>query len=172
VTAHDPATGKTLWQVECMGGEVAPSPAFAGGRLFVGTSGIPLTALQPGSAEAKKLWEYEGELPDASSPVATEKYVLLAASGATVTCLDAATGKMLWTHEFEDGFYSSPVVVGDRAYLTDRKGKTTVIKLGDKFEQLALNELGEPCVSTPAIPEGRIYLRTDKNLYCIGKDAR
>ncbi len=172
VTAHDPATGKLLWKVECMGGEVAPSAAFAGGRLFVGTSGIPLTALQPGAAEAKKLWEYEGELPDVSSPVATDKYVLMAASGGTVTCLNAATGKMLWMQEFDDGFSSSPVVVDDRVYLTDKKGKTLVIKLGDKYESLGVNTLGEPCVSTPAIPEGRIYLRSDKNLYCIGKDAR
>jgi len=172
VTAHDPASGKILWQVECMGGEVAPSAAFAAGRLFVGTSSIPLTALQPGATEAKKLWAYEGELPDVSSPVATEKYVLMAASGGAVTCLDAATGKMLWLQDFDDGFSSSPVVVGDRVYLTDRKGKTMVIKLGDKYESLGINTLGEPCVSTPAIPEGRIYLRTDKNLFCIGKDAR
>ncbi len=172
VTAHDPATGKILWQVECMGGEVAPSAAFAAGRLFVGTSSIPLTALQPGATEAKKLWAYEGELPDVSSPVATEKYVLMAAGGGTVTCLEAATGKMLWIQDFDDGFSSSPVVVDDRVYLTDKKGKTMVIKLGDKYESLGVNALGEPCVSTPAIPEGRIYLRSDKNLYCIGKDAR
>jgi outer membrane protein assembly factor BamB len=172
VTAHDPATGKILWQVECMGGEVAPSPAFAGGRLFVGTASIPLTALEPGASEAKKLWEYEGELPDVSSPVATDKYVLMAASGGTVTCLNAATGKMVWTHDFDDGFSSSPVLVDDRAYLMDKKGNTVVIKLGDKYESLGVNALGEKCVSTPAIPEGRIYLRTDKNLYCIGKDAR
>jgi len=172
VTGHDPSTGKILWKAECMGGEVAPSAAFAAGRLFVGTSGIPLTALQPGAAEVKKLWEYEGELPDVSSPVATEKYVLMAASSGTVTCLEAATGKMLWTHEFDDGFSSSPVAVDDRVYLTDKTGKTMVIRLGDKFESLGVNALGESCVSTPAIPEGRIYLRSDKNLYCIGKDGR
>jgi outer membrane protein assembly factor BamB len=173
LTGHDPETGKILWKVAWIEkGEVAPSPAFAAGRLFVGTSGIPLTAFQPGASEAKKLWEYEGELPDISSPVATEKYVLMAASGGTVTCLDAATGKMLWIQEFEDGFNSSPVVVGDRAYLTDKQGKTVVIKLGAKYESLGVSALGEPCGSTPAIPEGRIYLRTDKNLYCIGKDAR
>lgn len=173
LSGHDPETGKILWKVAWVEkGEVAPSPAFAAGRLFVGTSGIPLTAFQPGASEAKKLWEYEGELPDISSPVATEKYVLMAASGGTVTCLDAATGKMLWIQDFEDGFNSSPVVVGDRAYLTDKQGKTVVIKLGAKYESLGISSLGEPCGSTPAIPEGRIYLRTDKNLYCIGKDAR
>jgi outer membrane protein assembly factor BamB len=174
VTGHDPETGKILWQIECMKGEVAPSPAFAAGRLFVGVASMPLVALEPGASDVKKLWEYEadGALPDTSSPVATEKYVFMAASGGLVTCLDAASGKMLWTHDFDDGFNSSPVVVNDRVYLTDIKGHTVVFKVDSKFEQLAFNDLGEPCDSTPAIPEGRIFLRSAKNLYCIGKDAR
>jgi len=172
VTGHDPETGKILWQIEVMNGEVAPSAAFAGGRLFVGTQGMPLVALLPGAADVKKLWEYEGEVPDASSPAATDKYVFMAASGGMVTCVDAATGKMVWTHDFDDGFNSSPVVVDDRVYLTDKKGNTVVFKAGDKYEQLALNALGEPVDATPAIPDGRIYLRTLKNLYCIAKDGR
>lgn len=168
VTGHNPKTGDILWQIECMEGEVAPSPAFAGGRLFVGTTGHPLIALQPGASDVKKLWEYEGELPDVSSPVATDKYVLFAASGGALTCLNAETGKMIWMHDFDDGFYSSPVIVDERVYLMDRKGNMVVFKLGDKYEQLALNPLGEPSTCTPAIPEGRIYLRSEKNLYCIG----
>jgi outer membrane protein assembly factor BamB len=173
VTGHDPETGNILWQFAWVeNGEVAPSPAFAGGRLFLGTSGQPLVALQPGAAEVKKLWEYEGEIPDVSSPVATEKYVLMSASGGAVTCLNAETGKMLWNHDYDDGFNASPVIVDDRAYLTDKKGRTVVLKMGDKFEQLAENTLGEPCDSTAAIPEGRIYLRTLKNLYCIAKDGK
>lgn len=173
VTGHDPETGKILWQFPWMeNGEVAPSPAFAAGRLIVCTAGTPMIALEPGAADVKKLWEYEGELPDVSSPVATDKYVLTAASGGIVTCLNAATGKMVWTHEYDAGFNASPVIVGERVYLTDTKGKTFVLKLGDKFEQLAENVLGEPCDATAAIPEGRIYLRTLKNLYCIGKDGK
>ncbi|HLY07987.1 MAG TPA: PQQ-binding-like beta-propeller repeat protein [Planctomycetota bacterium] len=172
VTGHDPDTGKILWQIECMSGEVAPSPAFAGGRLFVGTQGMALTALQPGASDVKKLWEYEGDLPDASSPVATEKYVIMTASGGVVTCLNAATGKMVWTHDFDEGFNASPIIVDDRVYVTDKKGNTVVLKVDEKFEQLAFNSLGEAADSTAAIPEGRIYLRGPKNLYCIGKDAR
>jgi outer membrane protein assembly factor BamB len=86
VTGHDPETGAILWQFAWMEkGEVAPSPAFAGGRLFVGTSGEPLIALQPGAADVKKLWEFEGEVPDVSSPVATEKYVLMSSSSGAAS---------------------------------------------------------------------------------------
>ena len=52
----------------------------------------------------------------------------------------------------------------------DKKGVTHVLKLGDKYEQLAKNELGEASGCTPAIPQGRVYIRTKTSLYCIGKD--
>jgi outer membrane protein assembly factor BamB len=120
--------------------------------------------------ENKKVWEYEDNKPDVSSPVATEKYVVMASSGGTVTCLAADSGKKLWEQEFDDGFYASPILVGDRVYLTDRKGITTVFKLGDQYEKLAQNPLGEKADCTPAFPEGRIYFRSEKNLYCVGKD--
>jgi outer membrane protein assembly factor BamB len=170
VMSHDPLSGKLLWKVECMDGEIAPSPAYAAGRVFLANEGAAAIALQLGP-EPKVLWKYEENLPDVSSPVATEKYVLMAASGGTVTCLDAATGKKIWAQEFDDGFYASPVIVGDRVYLMDKKGVTVVFRLGDQYEKLALNPLGEKATCTPAIPEGRIYFRSEKNLYCVGKDG-
>jgi outer membrane protein assembly factor BamB len=169
---HDPLTGEALWRANWVGdksGEVAPSPAYANGIVYVVTDRVSLSAFKPG--QEKPLWSYEEDLPDISSPVATEKFVLIAHSTSSiVTCIDAAKGAKLWTHEFEDGFESSPVVVGDRVYLMDKKGVTHVLKLGDKFEELAKNELGEPSGCTPAIPQGRIYIRTKTSLYCIGKD--
>jgi outer membrane protein assembly factor BamB len=169
---HDAASGEALWRVnwtEEAAVEVAPSPAYANGIAYFTVNRAALVAVKLG--EDKALWKYtEGGLPDVSSPVATEKYVLLAADDGLVTCLDAPTGKKLWTHEFDLGFDSSPVIAGDRVYLVDKKGFTSVVKLGDQFELLAKNALGEETGCTPAIPKGRIYLRTRKNLYCIGKD--
>jgi outer membrane protein assembly factor BamB len=169
MTSHDPVTGKILWSVPGLDGEIAPSPAYAAGRFFAVSPGMPLLAIEAG-ASPKVIWKYEENQPDVSSPLATEKYVFIASSGGTVTCLDAATGKKRWEQEFEDGFYASPVLVGDRVYLMDKKGLTVVFRLGDQYEQLAANPLGEKATCTPAIPEGRIYFRSDKNLYCVGKD--
>jgi outer membrane protein assembly factor BamB len=169
---HDPLSGEALWRANWMGdksGEVAPSPAYANGIVYVVTDRVALSAFKPG--QEKPLWSYEEDLPDISSPVATEKFVLIAHStSSVVTCIDAAKGTKLWTHEFDDGFESSPVVVGERVYLVDKKGVTHVLKLGDKFEELAKNELGEASGCTPAIPQGRVYIRTKTSLYCIGKD--
>jgi outer membrane protein assembly factor BamB len=169
VMGHDPATGKILWKIECMGDtEVAPSPGFGGGIAVVAQERAALVGIQTGG-EARILWKLEDDLPDVSSPVVAGKYVLMASSAGMVTCLEAQTGKKVWNKEFDDGFYSSPVVVDDRVYLMDKTGVTVVFKLGDKYEELAKNVLGEKSNCTPAIPEGRIYLRSDRFLYSIGK---
>jgi outer membrane protein assembly factor BamB len=169
---HDAVTAEALWRANWIGeasGEVAPSAAFANGIAYVVTDRVGLFAIKPG--EEKPLWKYEDDLPDTSSPVATEKVVVMAhTSSGMVTCVDAAKGTKLWTHEYEDGFVASPVAVGDRVYLTDKKGVTHVLRLGDKFEELAKNELGQETVCTPAIPKGRVYIRTKSSLFCIGKD--
>ena len=62
------------------------------------------------------------------------------------------------------------IFAGGHAYVTDKKGRTTVFKPNpEKFEALATNELGEDSNSTPAISDGQIFIRTFKNLYCIGE---
>jgi outer membrane protein assembly factor BamB len=173
VMGHDPATGETLWKVRWLADddpvEVAPSPAYANGIAFVVTERAKLVALRLGREEPRMLWSYEEDLPDVSSPVATNKFVLMASSGGKVTCLHALTGKVAWSKQFDEGFYSSPVVVGDRCYLMDKKGLTVVFRLGAPYEELARNELGEDSGCTPAFPEGRVILRTEKHLYAVGK---
>lgn len=168
VTGHDPKTGQELWSVNCMDGEPAPSAAAAGGRIFVGTDHHAMLGIEGG----KVIWKYEEDIPDASSPVATETRVYMASSGGVITCLDAKTGKKVWSNDsFEEGFYGSLILVDDRIYVVDRAGTTHVFKASDKWEPLATNPLGEKTDCTPAIPEGRIYLRSAKTLYCVGKSG-
>lgn len=164
VISHDPLTGKIRWSVKCMDGEPTPSPASANGIVFVATERAKLTAIR----EGKILWQYDEDLPSVSSPVARGRFLLMASEGGVVTCLETGTGTVLWRREFDEGFLSSPVIVGERVYLMDRKGVTFVFKLADRYEELHRNELGEKSTCTPAFPEGRIYIRTDRHLYCIG----
>jgi outer membrane protein assembly factor BamB len=174
VTAHDPATGRALWKLDCMKGEVAPSGAFSPGLGLIymtNKDAGALVCIAP-SENPKVEWKFEDDLPDASSPVANDQYVIVPNATGLVTCLEAKTGKKVWQKDFEDeGFYSSPVIVGDRVYLVNRAGVTIVFKLGPNYEELAKNPLGEKSDCTPAIPQGRIYLRTAKNLYCIAKSG-
>ena len=88
-------------------------------------------------------------------------------------CLDGRTGKEIYGPErIKTGTYSSsPVLADGRIYVTNEDGLTTVVKAGPKFEVLAENPLNDYCLSSPAISNGQIFIRTAQNLYCIGKQA-
>ena len=86
-------------------------------------------------------------------------------------CLDAKTGAEIYAHQrIKPGTYSgSPVLADGKIYVTNEDGLTTVVKAGPAFEVLAENALNDYCLSSPAISDGQIFIRTAQNLYCIGK---
>lgn len=171
VVAYNADTGVELWRTDCLSGEVAPSPAVGAGLVFVANEYAKLTALDLKSGAVK--WQTEdASLPNVASPVANDKYLFLAAGNGTVTCLAAVGGKILWTKEFDKGFYASPLLAGERVYVTDMAGMTIVFKAGDSYVELGRSVLGEDVVTTPACAGGRFYVRAAAHLYCIGsKDA-
>jgi outer membrane protein assembly factor BamB len=168
VVSYNPQNGQELWRVDCMYGEVGPSPAFANQTIFAVNDMAILAAIQPG-ADPKIIWEYDEDLSEASSPVATEEYLFLASGIGIVSCFDVKTGEQYWFHEFDEGFYSSPIVVGDLVYLIDKKGITRIFKADKQFEIVNEPALGEDAVAIPAFMPGRIYIRGEEHLYCIGK---
>lgn len=170
VSAYDPATGRLIWEVKCLGGEVAPSPAYNGkGIIFVANEYAQASALQLTGGTPKILWQYDEYLPEISSPVATENFFFIATSAGDIVCLDAATGKAKWKKEFDKGFTSSPVLVGDRIYAIDIAGTVHIFGATGEYIEIGTIETGEPVYATPAFMDGRIYIRGDNNLYCIGK---
>ncbi|NIM99790.1 MAG: PQQ-binding-like beta-propeller repeat protein [candidate division Zixibacteria bacterium] len=92
----------------------------------------------------------------------------MAASYGTVTCFESKTGERLWVQEFNEGFYSSPILVGDFVYLMDFSGVVYVFKAEREFRLISQNELGEDAMTIPAFMHNRIYIRGEKNLFCIG----
>ena len=171
VVSYDPATGKIHWQLECMlGGEVAPSPAFADGMAFFGTEYSILAAIDVDHPE-KVAWETDEDLPDVSSPVAVGEHLFIGSSAGDLTCFERATGKQQWQHSINEAFYSSPVFADGRIYLMDSTGVMHVFAASAELKVLASSKLGESSVCTPAIVDGRIYIRSHKNLYCIESDA-
>lgn len=175
VDAYDPVTGNRLWQVECLGGEVAPSPAYGGGMVFVANEYAMATALKlggaPGAPTAEIAWEWDEALPDVSSPAGDGTYFYVATSMGYVVCLKAADGEMLWHHEFDEGFYSSPIVVGDRVYAAGRDGVTHVFKTGPEYSAVADSPLGEPVYATPAFLDKRVYIRSENHLWCVQENG-
>jgi len=167
VASYDPENGRELWKVDIMMGEVGPSPAFSRGYVLAANTTATLAAIDVRTHEI--VWEIFDDLPSASSPLATAKHVFIAADYGVVTCIDLLTGEIQWVHEFDQGFYSSPILVGDLVYLMDRSGGMHIFRDAGTFELLAEPSLGEKCTTTPAFVDARIYIRGTRHLFAIGE---
>jgi outer membrane protein assembly factor BamB len=167
VAAYNTETGKEVWSVECLSGEVAPSATYGGGLVFAAQENAKLVAIQPGSP-AKILWEGDEYLPEVSSPVVSNNLLFICTSFGVMACYDAKTGKKNWENEFGTGFYSSPVVVEGKLYAIDMKGKMHIVKVSKEKKIISEPTLGEKAYATPAFADGKIILRGSQYLYCIG----
>jgi hypothetical protein len=88
-----------------------------------------------------------------------------------LTAIDPETGDVLKRDRLKKGgkrFFASPVAADNKVFIVDTAGRLTVVRAGADWDVLASNSLGEPCFATPAICNGRIYLRTSSTLYCFG----
>jgi outer membrane protein assembly factor BamB len=85
-----------------------------------------------------------------------------------MTCVVAATGETVWQEDLDARFYASPVCVNGRIYLVTRSGEVIVLKAGTEYKLLGKSTLPETSDSTPAIANGRMYIRTLNHLICIG----
>ncbi|MCX6232415.1 MAG: PQQ-binding-like beta-propeller repeat protein [Bacteroidetes bacterium] len=168
VASYDPATGKELWKIECTSGEVGPSVAYANGIVFALNEYAKLVAIQIGD-QPKILWENNEYLSDVPSPVANNNYLIVVTSSGEVACYHPKTGEKYWSHDFGSPTYSSPVMVGDKVFLMDKKGCMHIFKADKTFVLLGEPKIGESSVCTPAFAEGKILIRAGNNLYCIGK---
>jgi len=179
VTGHDPATGKELWRAGGLNPErnpfyrVVASPVVSDGLVYVPTRVKPLLVLRAGGrgdvSKSHLAWATENG-PDVPTPVTDGKYFYVVNDRGIVWCLDAKTGKEVYAQQrLKPGTYSaSPVLADGKIYVTNEDGLTSVIKAGPQFEVLAQNDLGEYCLSSPAVSEGQIFIRTSGHLFCIG----
>jgi outer membrane protein assembly factor BamB len=169
VDSYDPKSGILLWHVDCLAGEVAASPAYSDGLVVVASEGSAATAIDPAAAHdaARIRWQWKESLPDTASPVAKDGLVIIPTGFGVVSCLDLKTGKLLWEHQFDTGFSSSPIVVGDKLYLADLTGNLQIFSLSATFELVGECHLGEAIYATPAFVKKRAFVRGISHLYCI-----
>ena len=120
--------------------------------------------------ESNVLWRYFKSLPNATSPLYYDGIVYLMKEGGILTALDAKTGQVLKQGRLPgalDYYYSSPVGADGKVFAVSQSGHLSVIKAGREWEPLARNDLDDECFATPAIVDGRIYVRTHSTLYCF-----
>lgn len=168
VAAYNPANGQEIWKIQCISGEVGPSLAYANGIVFSVNEYSTLCAIKLGE-QPSILWNNDEYLSDIPSPVANDKYLFLATSYGTVVCYDAVTGQKYWEKDLGKSIFSSPMIVENKVYLLDIAGVMHIFYADKEFRLISEPKLGEGIAATPAFTDGRIYLRGEENLYCIGE---
>lgn len=168
---YDPETGKQRWCLDGMSNWVTPSPVFRHGLVFA-TSGRngPIVAVQPGgTGTVTPRWRHPTGGPYVCSPLVYGDYLYVPTEAGILHCYDARTGKEIYRERLAGKFTASPVAGAGRLYWTNEDGLTYVVRAGPVFEVLAQNALNEPCLASPAIAAGRIFLRTERRLYCLAE---
>lgn len=183
ITGHDMDSVKELWRADVLNptnyamNRIITSPVFRDGLVYAGSRVKPFVAMKPGGegdvSESHVVWKNDNG-PDVPSPVTDGELLYITNDRGIVFCLDAKTGAVVWGPErIESAIYSSsPVLADGKIYISNELGTTTVMKAGRQFEVLAVNKFEEYMLSSPAISEGQIFLRTEKALYCIGKRVK
>ena len=137
----------------------------------------PMLALRAGGrgdvTKSHFAWSFDSG-PDVPTPVTDGTYFYVVRDNGIMFCLDAKTGKRVYgPQRLRSATYSGSPVLGDgKIYVTNEDGVTVVVKAGPDFELLAENDLEEYMLSSPAISDGQIFIRTEKALYAVGTRRR
>ena len=185
VSGHDPATGKEYWRADVLNPNrngayrIVASPTIVDGLIIAPTRNNPMVAVRPGGAgdvaATHVVWAFP-QGPDVPTPVSDGKLLYVVRDGGVVFALDVKTGARVYGPvRLPSGTYSaSPILADGKIYVTtEEDGVTTVFRAGPEFEILASNKLlgdcSPYCLSTVAVSEGQIFLRTSSYLWAIGE---
>jgi outer membrane protein assembly factor BamB len=184
--AFAPRTGEQLWS--CDGPNIGAygSPFHGDGLVGYGGCGFRNTLLvvrtggRGDITKTHRLWfqELANSQTHLGAGVIFQGHIYLVNTAGIAECFDLNSGKPIWTERLPStgavgSSWSSPVLAGDRLYVPNRNGDVFVLKVGPKFDLLAVNSIGgERMNASLAVSDGDIFIRTDKNLWCIGSPRR
>ena len=166
--SYDPKTGKRHWIVKGPTEQFVASMVYTD-DVFCITGGFPTLHTLGITPKGKVLWHKRKETSYVPSPIAAGKYFFVVGDKGSISCLTAKTGKVMWTEKLGRHHSSSPVSADGKLYFLDDDGIMHIIEAAPKFKLIRKNVLGEPCRASPAISDGKMFIRGTKNLYCIGK---
>jgi outer membrane protein assembly factor BamB len=186
IRGYDPQTGKELWRLGRSSNITAPTPVFdkdlivvASGRrptapLFVLKAGArgDITLPEGATSGGPVVWTKEGAGSYMPTPVVHDGRIYVLKNQGILTCWDLKTGAQVYEQRLPgvtSGFSASPVVADGKLYLSSEDGDVFVVRAGPKFEVIATNPMGQPLMATPAIAEGLLLLRGERDLFAVGQ---
>ena len=175
VTSYNPNDGKLIWEIDGPTEQFVASLVFnERANLFFLTAGFPehhTLAIRPdgvGNVTATHIaWRTKKGAAYVPSPISAGDYFLMTSDSGTGECFQAATGNVLWEERLGEQ-HASLVSANGLVYFLNDTGVMNVVRPGDKFDLVARNELGERTFASPALSGGRLYIRGERHLFCIG----
>jgi outer membrane protein assembly factor BamB len=183
VTGHDILTGEEIWRAAGLNPRnrgnyrIVGSPVAADGIIYAPSRKRPLLAIKVGGAgnvtDSHLLWKWDDSGgPDVPSTLCDGQFFYMVDDKSKITCLDAKKGTLIWGPEKTTGgiVSASPILANGKIYILSEEGKTAIISAGHQFNLLNINELdGSYTLSSPAVSDNNLFIRTGLYLYCIGK---
>ena len=175
-TAHgffslNPRTGAENWSFPAFTMRTVASPIIVGDLVFgcngSGGGGNYLVAARMGK-QPQEVYRVTRQAPYVTTSIARDDLVFLYFDRGFVSCIQAADGEVVWSKRLTSGFSGSPVLVDGKLYCIDDEGEVLVLAAEREFRELGRVALGEPSRATPAVSGGRMFLRTESQLFCIG----
>ncbi len=175
IASYSPDDGSRYWHVNGPSEDFCSSPVYnEKNDLVLVSSAWPQRHLlaiktdgQGDVTESHVVWQTTKGAYYVPSPVCTDDYLYTTMTNGQVHCIEVVTGNTLWTENLGKQ-YASPVLANGLVYMPNDEGVITLIKPGPKFEAIAKNSIGEKMNASPAISNGKIYLRGEQHIYCIG----
>ena len=175
VSSLDPRTGTANWHTGTLPKRTVASPVYAQGLVFAtcgqgGVGALMIAVDATGSGDVSRThvrYQRERGLPYVPTPVAWRGHLYLWNDNGVVSCVRTASGETVWTRRVGGNYSGSPVCIDGRLYCISEEGDVVVIAASPRFEELGRNPLGDFSHSTPAVADGRLFLRTFHRLMCL-----
>jgi outer membrane protein assembly factor BamB len=179
VASIDPANGALNWRTGPFKERVVSSPLLADGLVVQTTGGggvgrllvvlDPFDAPQKSESEidAHLVYKREKALPYVPTPIAYDGHLYLWNDNGTVCCVETQSGDNVWTKRVGGNFSGSPICVDGKLYIISEAGEVVVMDASPDYRLYGKSDLADPSHATPAVGDGRLFLRTFHRLACI-----
>jgi len=183
-TAHDAKTGEEIWRCGGLNSKndswwrIVPSPVAGNGFIYsCAPKREPVFAIKEGGkgnvTDSNIAWTFKENPTDVPTPLLYNgKLFVLDGDKYVMTALDPKTGEKKWQGSMgvRETFRSSPTGADGKIYCISENGSVVVLDAGDEFKILSTFKMGEePIRSSIVAANGHLFIRTGKNLYCVGK---
>jgi outer membrane protein assembly factor BamB len=188
IRGYDPATGKELWHLGPNSEVTVATPVILDDLFFVTAGYTPVQPIyaikaggsgdispaQPGESSAAVAWSKNRGGTYMPTPIVYRDQLYTCGNNGVLTSYDARSGAEVFKARLGGGgtsFTASPIAADGKLYFANEDGDVFVVRAGKSYEELAKNSMGEICMSTPAMAEGLLIVRTLDHVYGLADTA-